>query len=73
MSHKMYFNGETYCCVHDNGDSYFVIYNGKHPYDDEQTRYKTIIKPRHGAAALYLSEFLEQNDYQEIAQEEANT
>ena len=61
---RMYHNGETYCCVHDNGDSYFVIYNAKHPHDDEQTKYKTFDTDNRRS---YLAEFLEKHGYNQIA------
>lgn len=65
MSFKMYHNGETFCGVHNNGDSYFVIYNAKRPCDDEQTKYKTFNRK------CYLAEFLEKHGYKPIAWEDA--
>lgn len=66
MGFKMYHNGKTFCCIHDNGDSYFAIYNSKRPHDDADTKCRTIVKPRFGAKDDYLKYFLKKYDYQEI-------
>ena len=66
MGYKMYHNGETFCCVHDHGDTYFAIYNAKYPHDDDQTKYKSIIKPSYAAKDIYLKDFLNKNGYKQI-------
>lgn len=60
---KMYHNGKTFCCVHDNGNNFFVIYNAKTPYDDEQTKYKSFTQKNR---RIYLEQFLEKQGYKQI-------
>lgn len=66
MSYQMYHNGKTFCCAHEDANSYFVIYNSSSPYDDENTKYKTIIKPKYGRASEYLDKFLFRLGYEKI-------
>lgn len=62
--YKLYHNGKTYCCVHDNGNSFFVIYGSASMYDDANTQYKTFDTLNR---KKYLLDFLKVNGYREIS------
>lgn len=64
---RMYHNGETFCCVHDHGDSFFVIYNANGPYSDKQTKYQSFSQQNRQNRQHYLEQFLEKHGYKQIA------